>query len=98
MAVVELSREFACSICGRPWSSAADGKWPIRVTTTDPPHVVAHCLSCAEMGAGYDARWCAAGARVHAFSVANGNGSTSDLTARRRLVGRLRKAIASPAS
>ena len=98
MAVPELSAEFACSICGRPWSATADGKWPIRVTPTDPPRAVAHCLSCAEMGAGYDARWCASGAHTHGLVVANGNGSTSVLTPRRRLASRLRKALASPAS
>jgi hypothetical protein len=77
--------------------AGTDGKWPIRITPTDPPRAVAHCLSCADLGAGYDARWCPAGAHVHPLSVANGNGSTSMLTSRRRLVSRLRKALASAA-
>jgi hypothetical protein len=56
--------EFACSLCGRPWSPGTDGKWPIRVTATDPPRALAHCLTCADMGAGYDARWCPAHMRA----------------------------------
>jgi hypothetical protein len=88
---------FACSICGRPWSSGADGKWPIRVTSTDPPRAVAHCLACADMGAGSDARWCPADARVQPLSIAHRNGSASLFAPRARLVSRLRRALASTA-
>ena len=64
-SVVAMSgSEFVCSLCGRAWSSGVDGKWPIRVTATDPPRAVAHCLTCADMGAGYDARWCPAHMRA----------------------------------
>jgi hypothetical protein len=98
MAVQELSAGFACSLCGRPWSPGTDGKWPIRITSTDPPRAVSHCLACAEMGAGYEARWCAAGAHGQPLSVAHRNGSASVLTSRSRLVSRLRKALASAAS
>ena len=97
MAVHELSRDFACSICGRAWSSGPDEKWPIRITSTDPPRAVAHCLACADMGAGYDARWCPADMRSQPLPVANGNGSTDLLAPRGRIVSRLRKALASPA-
>ena len=97
MAVQELSREFACSICGRSWSSGPDEKWPIRITSTDPPRAVAHCLACAEMGAGYEARSCSADMRSQPLRVANGNGSASLLAPRARIVSRLRKALASPA-
>jgi hypothetical protein len=63
------SSQFVCSLCGRAWSAGADGKWPIRVTATDPPRAVAHCLTCAEMGAGYDARWCPAHMRAKPLAV-----------------------------
>jgi hypothetical protein len=95
--MVGIASMFACSICGRPWSSGADGKWPIRVTSTDPPRAVAHCLACADLGAGYDARWCPADMRSQPLSVANGNGSVSLLAPRRRIASRLRKALASSA-
>jgi hypothetical protein len=62
--VIAISSEFACSMCGRPWLPGTDGKWPIRVTATDPPRALAHCLTCADMGAGYDARWCPAHMRA----------------------------------
>jgi len=97
MAVQELSAEFACSICGRPWSPGTDGKWPIRVTSTDPPRAVAHCLACADMGAGYEARWCPADMRSQPVSVGQSNGSASLLGPRGRIVTRLRKALASTA-
>jgi hypothetical protein len=97
MAVRELSRHFACSICGRAWAADADEKWPIRITSTDPPRAVAHCLACAEMGAGYDARACPADMHSQPLPVANGNGSTSLLAPRSRIVSRLRKALASTA-
>ena len=97
MAVHELPRRFACSICGRAWSSGADEKWPIRITPTDPPRAVAHCLACADMGAGYEARSCSADMRSQPLPVANGNGSAILLAPRSRIVSRLRKALASPA-
>jgi hypothetical protein len=97
VAVQELSREFACSICGRAWSSGPAEKWPIRITSTDPPRAVAHCLACAEMGAGYEARSCSADMRSQPLPVANGNGSTNLLAPRDRIVSRLRRALASPA-
>ncbi len=68
-------------MCGRPWSPGTDGKWPIRVTATDPPRALAHCLTCADMGAGYDARWCPAHMRAkplagqHAADVSRGRSS-----------------------
>ena len=97
MVLHELSRHFACSICGRAWSSGPDEKWPIRITATDPPRAVAHCLACADMGAGYEARWCPADMRSQPLSVANGNGSATLLAPRARIVSRLRKALASTA-
>ncbi len=63
------SGELTCSLCGRPWSLGTDGKWPIRVTATDPPRALAHCLTCADMGAGYDARWCPAHMRAKPLVV-----------------------------
>jgi hypothetical protein len=98
VAAQELSRDFACSICGRSWSSGPDEKWPIRITATDPPRAVAHCLACAEMGAGYDARCCSpADMRSQPVPAANGNGSTNLIAPRDRIVSRLRRALASPA-
>jgi len=72
-----LPPEFACSICGRAWSSGTDGKWPIRVTAADPPRAVAHCLTCAELGAGYDARGCAADLRPQPAAVHHRNGAAT---------------------
>jgi hypothetical protein len=97
IAVYELSHDFACSICGRAWSSGADEKWPIRVTATDPPRAVAHCLACAEMGAGYDARCCTADLRSQPLSIADGNGSVRVLVPRGRIVSRLRNALSATA-
>jgi len=61
MATAEqlLPHQLTCSICGRAWSAATDDKWPIQVLDGDPPRAVAHCLVCAELGAGYEARACA---------------------------------------
>lgn len=57
--------KLTCSVCGREWSADTDGKWPIRVTATDPPRVTAHCMACAESGVGFEARGCAT--EIHAF-------------------------------
>jgi len=51
-------RPFACSECGRQWTTD-DEKWPIRVTDTDPPRAVAACPDCADRIVGYEARACA---------------------------------------
>jgi hypothetical protein len=72
-----LLRELTCSMCGRPWSGT-DGKWPIRVTSTDPPRAAAHCLTCADMGAGYDARWCPAEMRAESRFIFHRNGNGAD--------------------
>ena len=83
MAVHELSRRLRVQhLRARRGRPAPDEKWPIRVTPTDPPRAVAHCLACADMGAGYDARWCPADMRSQPLSVANGNGSASLLAPR----------------
>ena len=86
-------------MCGRPWSPGTDGKWPIRVTATDPPRALAHCLTCADMGAGYDARWCPAhmrakpltGRHAAAFPVSDQPGARPTLAEElRRILGRRR--------
>lgn len=78
MAVKEpRTHEFMCGICGRAWSSSADGKWPIRVTDGDPPRVIAHCPTCAELGAGYEARWCPVDARPRPPARPDRNGAAS---------------------
>jgi hypothetical protein len=70
-----LPHELICSICGRAWSAATDDKWPIQVLDGDPPRAVAHCLVCAERGAGYEARGCATRRHPQAASIHNGNGA-----------------------
>jgi hypothetical protein len=86
-------------MCGRAWSPGTDGKWPIRVTATDPPRALAHCLTCADMGAGYDARWCPAhmrakpltGPAVGEFPVGDRSGTRQTLAEElRRILGRRR--------